>query len=55
MSQGNNRAAIINWANTSDWTTVTENGVEYKYYNYKLAPGEVTSTLLDSVTFNSAM
>ena len=52
LTQGDNRAAIINWANGSDWTVVTENGVEYRYYNYKLVPGETTSTLLDSVTFN---
>ena len=55
LSQGNNRAAIINFANSSDWTKVTENNKDYYYYNYKLAPGEVTSTLLDSVTFNSAI
>ena len=55
LTQGDNRAAVINWANVSDWTTVTENGVEYRYYNYKLAPGETTSTLLNSVTFNSAI
>ena len=55
LTQNGNTAAIINWANTSDWTTVTENGKTYKYYNYKLQPNETTSTLLDSVTFNSAI
>lgn len=42
------RAAIINWANSSEWTY--SNG--YYYYNYKLSPNETTPTLLDSVTFN---
>ena len=55
LTQNNNRAAIINWANQNDWTTVTENNKTYYYYNYKLAPTEVTSTLLNSVTFNSAI
>ena len=41
LSQGNNRAAIINFANSSDWTKVTENNKDYYYYNYKLAPGEL--------------
>ena len=52
LKQNGNDAAIINWANTDDWTPVTENNKNYYYYNYKLAPTEVTSTLLDSVTFN---
>ena len=43
------RAAIINWANEADWT---KDG-NYYYYNYKLKPGETTSELLNSVTFNS--
>ena len=55
LTQGNNRAAIINFANSSDWTKVTENNKDYYYYNYKLAPGETTPTLLNSVTFNSAI
>ena len=55
LTQNGNSAAIINWANTSDWTTSTENGTTYKYYNYKLAPNETTSQLLSSVTFNSAI
>ena len=41
--------AIINLANTSDWTKVGD----YCYYNYKLAPGESTTSFLESVTFNS--
>ena len=55
LTQNNNRAAIINLANVNDWTPVTENNKTYYYYNYKLAPQETTSTLLDSVTFNSAI
>ena len=54
LKQNNNDVAIINWANTDDWSTVTENGVTYKYYKYKLAPTETTTSLLESVTFNSA-
>ena len=54
LKQNNNDVAIINWANTDDWSTVTENGVTYKYYKYKLAPQETTTSLLESVTFNSA-
>ena len=43
------RVAILNLANTSDWTKVGN----YYYYNYKLAPTESTTSLLESVTFNS--
>ena len=43
------RVAIINFDNTSDWTY--SNG--YYYYNYKLSPNESTSSLIKSVTFNS--
>ena len=42
------RVAIINLANTSDWIKVGD----YYYYNYKLAPTESTSSFLESVTFN---
>ena len=52
LKQNGNDAAIINWANTGEWTKVTENNKIYYYYNYKLAPTETTSTLLSSVTFN---
>ena len=55
LSQNNNVAALINWTNINDWTTVTENNKTYKYYNYKLAPNETTSELLDKVTFNPAI
>ena len=40
--------AILNLANTRDWTKVGD----YYYYNYKLAPGETTTSFLESVTFN---
>ena len=43
------RAAVINFTENSDWTKVGD----YYYYNYKLAPGESTTTFLESVTFNS--
>ena len=43
------KAAIINFDNESDWTL--NNG--YYYYNYKLEPNESTSSLIESVTFNS--
>ena len=43
------RVAIINLANTSDWTKVGD----YYYYNYKLAPTESTTSFIESVTFNS--
>ena len=55
LTQNGNDVAVINWANPSDWTKVTEGGVVYWYYNYKLSPTEVTSSLLESVTFNSAI
>ena len=42
------RVAILNLANASDWTKVGD----YYYYNYKLAPGESTTSFLESVTFN---
>ena len=45
--------AIINFANQDDWTKVTENGTDYYYYNFKLAPGQSTSSFIESVTFNA--
>ncbi len=42
------RVALINWTNEAEWI---KDG-DYYYYNYKLKPGETTSTFLDSVTFN---
>ena len=48
LKQGNNTAAIINFANTSDWI---KDG-NYYYYNKKLSKNQSTSTFLDSVTFN---
>ena len=44
------RAAVINFTNPSDWTKVGN----YYYYNYKLAPGETTSSFIESVTFNAS-
>lgn len=42
-------AAIIKFINRAAWTY--ENG--YYYYNYRLEPNETTSSLTESVTFNS--
>ena len=42
------RAAILNLANTSDWV---KDG-DYYYYKYKIAPEESTTSFLESVTFN---
>lgn len=47
-TQGTNRAAILNFANTSDWVKVGD----YYIYNKKLSSGEKTTTFLESVTFN---
>ena len=55
LSQNGNTAALIHFTNTDDWTTVTENGTTYRYYNYKLEPNQTTSELLDYVTFNPAI
>lgn len=52
LMQGDNRAAIINFSDNDDWQKVVEDEKEYYYYNYKLAPNETTSILIDSVTFN---
>ena len=43
------RVAVIDFDNDSDWDY--EDG--YYYYKYKIAPGETTSSLIKSVTFNS--
>ncbi|MBQ9318510.1 MAG: hypothetical protein IJR82_02640, partial [Bacilli bacterium] len=57
LKQGDNVAALINFINGDDWTKVEVDNEDYYYYyyNYKLAPGETTSKLLDKVTFNSAI
>ncbi len=54
LTQDGNVAAQIHYINDSDWTRVdVSNGdYYYYYYNYKLAPDEETSELLDKVTFN---
>lgn len=48
LVQNGNTAAVINFANSSDWTLVDG----YYYYNYKLAKDESTSSFIESVTFN---
>lgn len=48
LVQGGKTAAIINLANTSDWTL--DNG--YYYYGKKLTKGQSTTTFMESVTFN---
>lgn len=53
--QDGNRAAIINFVNTSDWVKVTESGKDYYYYKTKITKNQSTSNLIDSVTFNSAI
>ena len=52
LKQGDNVVADIHFINDDDWTKVEADGEVYYYYNYKLAPGETTSKLLDKVTFN---
>ena len=48
IEENSEKAAIINFNNTDDWTY--NNG--YYYYNYRLQPGEETSSFIESVTFN---
>ena len=48
LIQSGKTAAIVNLANTSDWTLV--NG--YYYYGKKLTKGQSTTTFMESVTFN---
>lgn len=52
-------ATILNFKNLvdgenpdADWVKVNENGKDYYYYTTTLKPGETTSSVLDSVTFN---
>ena len=47
--ENDERVAIIHFVNPSEWTY--EDG--YYYYNYKLAPNETTSSLIESVEFNA--
>ncbi len=49
----NNAAAIINFAN--DLSTKWEKSGDYYYYKTKLANGQSTSSLIQSVTFNPAV
>lgn len=50
LTQNGENVAIINFANTQDWTYSTCDG--YYYYNNTLAKGDKTSSFIDSVTFN---
>lgn len=54
LTQNGITAAIINFAadKATKWTESTENGVKYYYYKTKLATGESTTSLIESVTFN---
>ncbi len=54
LTQDGNVAAQINYINEDDWTKVevANEDYYYYYYNYKLAPDEETSELLDKVIFN---
>lgn len=49
LTQDGNTVAIINFANSSDWTKCDD----YYYYNGTLAKGEKTSSFIESVTFNA--
>ena len=50
----NNPAAVINFVDdyTDNWTKVTENGTDYYYYKLALKAGELSTPLIESVTFN---
>ena len=48
IENNNERMAIINFANESDWI---KDG-DYYYYKRDLAPGESTTSLIESVTYN---
>ena len=54
LEQDGNVVTQINYINSSDWITldIANEDYYYYYYNYKLAPEETTSKLLDKVTFN---
>ena len=44
--------AVINFTNPSDWIKVTDTSGVYYYYKYKLAPGNKTTSFIESVRFN---
>ena len=48
IMQDDIKTTMINLANTDEWT---KDG-DYYYYNEILAPGETTSSFIESVTFN---
>ncbi len=52
LKLGDQTVAIVNFANTGDWTLAADG---YYYYNKAVKPGEPTSTFIDSVTFNPAI
>ena len=55
LNDGNNvPAAIINFVDDyeENWTKVNENGTEYYYYKKALNANDLTTPLMESVTFN---
>lgn len=46
------RMAVINYANSADWTLKSYGGRQYYVYNTDLRPGASTSTLMTGVTLN---
>lgn len=50
LKQNGENVAIINFANSTDWTYSSCDG--YYYYNDTLTKGNKTSSFIDSVTFN---
>ena len=48
----NKNIAIINLANTNDWTSVADNDGTYYYYKTSLLPDATTSSFIESVTLN---
>lgn len=51
--EAGNAAAIINFNDSyPKWIKSTENGVDYYYYEVKLAKDESTNSFIESVTFN---
>lgn len=44
--------SIIHFDNQDDWYKVTEDGIDYYYYKYKIGPNESTNSFISAVTFN---
>ena len=57
QDNNDNVASIINFTNNwaNSWTKSTEGGKDYYYYKTKLTKNQATSSLIESVTFNSAV